>query len=213
MRRIRFGFSLVELLVCIAIVGILVAMYLPVMGRAMRKAQEVAIKEGYRQENMENLAYNANTPNAKPGSAPTRAECRAAFRRTSSDKNGPLYTTEMLYVVKNEAEFRAYWFTLIDSAAAGTLQFDGTGALVAKDDKGKQYALPRLDVWRQNVRGGLAPIAWEFLSTNLGETSSGTIGTTVLYSDGHVEYVKYPGAYPACTSVAELSHRFMGGTP
>ena len=60
MRRHR-GFSLLELLICVAIISILMALYLPVLGKARRKAEEVAIKEGLRQDHIAREAAAANT--------------------------------------------------------------------------------------------------------------------------------------------------------
>jgi len=211
MNRRNSGFSLIELLVCIAIIGILAGMYLSTLGKTMRKAQEVVVKEGHRQKYIGDLADNANSARPKARPAPTRNQCRAAFRQTETTEDGELITTEILYVVRNEAEFRAYWFTLINPEASSPLVFDDKGRVVATDDNGGEYALPPI-MFSSDIKGGPVPVVWEYLSTRMSDTSSGTSGTTVLYSDGHVEYINYPDRYPACKSVAELSRQFVASS-
>jgi prepilin-type N-terminal cleavage/methylation domain-containing protein len=202
------GFSLVETLVCLAIISILMALYLPALSRAKRKAEEVSIKEGERQEYIGRFADNANIANgrAPSSSVDVRVRCRAAYRKTVKTGVGDALVTELVYAVQNEAEFRAYWNTLINPAATGAVEETSAGVTVY-DPEGKRFRLGRLDAWR----GAPIPTMWEFLSTNLSETTSGTLGCSVLYSDGHVEYAVYPQAYPACRTVAELSHQFVVG--
>lgn len=206
----RSGYSLVETLVCLAIISILMALYLPSLVKARRKAEEVAIREGFRQSYIGGMADNANSVRRQQDDA-SRDACRAAFREKTASGNYEIYLTRMLYAVRSEAEFRAYWHTLIDPAASGSLNFDNSGNLIAEDENGNKYTLMPLGD-RQQLTGPIIPIAWEFLSSNFAETSSGTSGTSVLYSDGHVGYVPYPSEYPACRAVAELSHRFVQAT-
>ncbi len=199
------GFSLVELLVCVAIISILAAMYMVALGKARRKAEEVVIREGFRQESIGRFAGTANSVRNTPDGA-FREECRSAFRKPMETSKGPIWATELLCEVEGEQAFRAYWNTVINPAAQGELEFRGE-SLVARDENGAEFVLKRCEPMGRV--GPAIPVGWEFLSTDLRETSSGTLGTVVSYSDGHVEYVPYPGRYPACKSVAELSHRFM----
>lgn len=199
----KCGFSLVETLVVMAIIAILMALYLPVLSKAMRKAEEVAVKEGFRQEKIGRMADSANSAGRDLGPAPGRDECRTAFRKQVND----VIATEVLYIVESDAEFNAYWQTMINPAASTPLEYSRSGNLLARDEFGDVYELPRVDKFLDE--GPPFPLGWEFISTDLTDTSSGTIGTNVLYSDGHVVYVRYPGEFPATKMVAELSHRFV----
>ena len=209
---IRTGFSLVELLVCIAIISILMAMYAGVAVRAMSKAKRVVVAEGMRQEHIGRMADSANIARggrtSLPDTTALRELCRQAYRQEMDVGGRVLIFTELLFVVQNEAEFRAYWHTLIDPNAADPIELAANGDLVARDDAGNAFSLE----WRGReglVEGGVYPVIWEFLSTDTKYMSAESLGTTVLYSDGHIEYHPYPSRYPACRSVAELSQRFM----
>jgi prepilin-type processing-associated H-X9-DG protein len=190
-------------LVVVAIIAILMALYLPTLSKVLRKAEEVAIKEGFRQEKIGRMSDNANSAGRDLGPAPDRDDCREAFRQMVND----VIATEVLYIVENDDEFNAYWHTMINPAANAPLEYTGSGDLLARDEFGDVYELPRVDKFLDE--GPSFPLGWEFISTDLSDTSSGTIGTNVLYSDGHVVYIRYPGDFPATRTVAELSHRFV----
>jgi len=206
MIRQRDGFSLVELLIVVAIIGILVSMYLGALSRARAKAKLIASSEAVRQRHVGRLAENANSADRVELESPDRDECRDAYRETLDTGSGPTLTTFLLYEVKSEEEFRAYWYTLIDPNASEPLEFDG-GKLVARNEHGDEYELPVLD--ENRMKGELFPIGWGFLSTDMSEMDSGSMGANVLYSDGHIEYLSYPNKYPVCPIVAELSHEFV----
>lgn len=204
MRR-EHGFSLVELLVCMAIILILMALYLPVLGRAKEKAMDVAVKEGLRQER---IGYMADRANGGGDPTPGREECRQAYRHTIDIGRRETAVTELRYVVQTAAQFRAYWHTLINPDASGKLEFE-QGLLVARDEQGNTHYLMPMGKYMADGGGGLVPVAWDFLSTVAAECGLGSAGTEVIFSDGSVKHYKYPGAFPAIPVVAELSHRYM----
>jgi len=208
--KARPGFSLVELLVVVAIIMLLASMYMVALGRARSKAIQVAAVEAVRQKYIGQLASNVNA--ARPSRVDVsraRESARKAYRQTLQTGSGPTLVTELHYVVKNEAEFRAYWHTLINPSASEPLEFKGR-ALLARDEDGNEYVLPKIDI--NYIKGEVFPLGWEFLSKDMSEMTSGSIGANVLYSDGHTEYIPYPGKFPVCKTVAELSHRLVQET-
>ena len=206
----RRGFSLVELLVVTAIIGILMAMYLPVLSKARQKAKQTANMTHLHDEGVGQMTTDGNGRGDK--SRPTREAARAAFRESRGPGYGQgddIIVSRMLFSVSDDASFRAYWHTLLNPANNDPIEYEG-GRLKARDESGKEFLLePLSNVVRGRVANIHIPLEWEFISTDLGDTSSGSIGTNVLYPDGHVQYIAYPGAFPATRTVAELSHRFM----
>ena len=202
MIRQRNGFTLVELLIVVAIIAIIASMYMAALGRARAKAKQMANSEAIRQRHLGHLADNANSVDRQEIELPDRDECRD----TLDTGSGPALTTFLLYEVRTLDEFRAYWHTLINPDARGPLEFDG-GRVVARDKDGDEYNLRVLD--ENRTQGKLFPIGWEFLSTDMSEMDSGSLGANVLFSDGHIEFMSYPNDYPVCPTVAELSLEFV----
>ena len=196
--RSRHGYSLLETLICVAIISILMALQLPVLTKALRKAKEVAIKEGLHQKAIGDMAGDAKF-DPRPG----REACRAAYRQTYQES----LVTELKYVVRSEQEFAAYWNTVIRPSATEPLKYAASGELIAEDAGGSVYYLKALNMAEPPTQTAI--VGWEFISTKLSETTSGTLGTNVLYSDGRAVYIRYPGEFPMTPLVAELSHRFV----
>ncbi len=195
----RSGFSIIELLVVVAIIGILMAMYSTSLSKAMRMAKATATAEAMHQK-----VIAIETSDELP---PTAEDARELYRQTVDTGKGEAIITELVFSVRGDREFDAYWHTLIDPRNTEEPQFEG-GSLIATTQDGETFVLPPI---RRGPRGGRGAytVGWEFLSTVLSETSSGTLGAEVFYSDGHVTYVRYPGEFPVTRLVAELSHTFV----
>ena len=133
-----FGFSLVELLVCVAIISILASMYMVALAKARRKAEEVGVKESFRQDSIGRMADNANIARVVENMPTDRGLFRDAFRKQMMTSNGPFWATEVLCEIEDEGAFKAYWNTVINPAAEGVLEYRN-GMLVALDDTGKEF--------------------------------------------------------------------------
>jgi len=208
----RRGFSLVETLVVLAIISILMAMYLPVLYKARQKSKQTANMVHAHDTGIGQMTSDGS---GNP-SQTTREQARAAFRESRGPGYGrgdPIIVSRMLFSVSNDASFRAYWHTLLNPANSDPIEYEGK-YLKARDENGKKFLLePASTVVQGRVTNLHAPLEWDFISTDLSETSSGSMGTNVLYPDSHVKYVAYPGEFPATPTVAELSHRFMKSLP
>jgi prepilin-type N-terminal cleavage/methylation domain-containing protein len=204
--RKRNGFSLVETLVVLAIIGILASMLVSALTRARSKAVQRAAVEAGRQWYIGRLADKANIARPEGNVRHSREECRDMFRQTFETGSGEMLATIPMYIVTNEDEFRAYWHTVINPSASEEPEYEG-GKLVARDEEGNEFLLPSIESMTELRK--TVPLAWEFLSTDMSEMKSGSIGANVMYSDGHADYIAYPGKFPVCRTVAELSHRFV----
>jgi len=166
-----------------------------------------------RQEYIGRVADSANVARPQrtdglPNDTDIREKCRAAFRQTMDNGGRTLIFTEVLCVIRTEAEFRAYWYTLVNPAASGPVTRVDGQSIVVQDENGTAFTLEWRDTDAVRDRD-IYPVIWEFLSTDTRHMSAESLGTTVLFSDGHVEYFPYPSRYPAVRIVAELSQRFM----
>lgn len=205
------GFSLVELLVVIAIISILAAFYAATLSKAMRKAKEVRAKEGIRQDNIGRMADNANggESNASQSDEDLRQNCRASFRRfIDLGQSEHSCVTELLYVVQDATEFKAYYHTLIDPANTEAIEYNGQNPVV-KDGSGNKYTLSPVPFSGSST----IPVMWEFVAVEMAKTTLNGLGLNVLYADGHTDYVTYPGKFPACREVAECSQQFIEDYP
>jgi prepilin-type processing-associated H-X9-DG protein len=63
------------------------------------------------------------------------------------------------------------------------------------------------------------PVMWDVFGNNQpGENNSGTMvfnhipgGSNVLYMDGHVDYIRYPGKFPVLADIAALEGHHLDG--
>lgn len=194
------GHSLLESLVVVAIISVMLAIALPHYAKAIRLAKQVGADEAKRQRMIGRLVDGAE-------SQALRDTARLAYRQVVDAGRFETAVTEMLYVVAGDAEFEAYWNTLINPDNTSPLRLDGE-RLVAEDFSGNTYVLN--PVWNSNgeLSRGNFPIEWDFLSTNLADMPVGNMGATVQFTS-HLEYITYPGPFPVTPTVATLSRRFM----
>jgi len=202
-KRRQHGFSLIELLVVIAIISILAMMQVQAGIKAMRQAKAVATGEAMRQKQIGKFADNANRGRLSgTDSASTREACRNMFREMYETGKAQAAVTEVLYALRNDRDFDAYYHTLIDPDANGELVFQD-GKLKAKTGDGTEVLLEPLS---DRITG--VPTMWEFLATNMSNMTAST-NIRVMYNDGHVDSVQYPGRFPASRIVAELGQDYM----
>jgi Tfp pilus assembly protein PilE len=209
----RAGYSILELLIVVGIISILVFLQLGSMHRVLGKVKNTARAEAIRQDALgrEADAVHEGPMRTEPA---TRQECIDAFRKTLHTGKEKMLVSEMLYVVTSGDEFQAYWHTMLNPENFYTPEYEGN-TLVARDPDGKVFRLPALygSHLDANAKHGTFPIAWDYLSSNLADNTSGEIGAEVLYSDGHMEFVGYPGKFPAVREVTELSRQFVVDLP
>jgi len=208
MRARNGGWTLTETLVVIAIIVILMALQMPVFSKALRKAQETSISLTQRDSHMGKMADTANIARESLGpvnSEELRARARAAYDSTLRTGVGDIRTTELVLAVSHDEEFNAYWHTLINPAAAWELEGSLGGGLIVRDEWGQEFLLPLLSQYS----GPAVPVSWELISTDLSQTTSGTLGAVVQFSDGRSEYMRYPHGFPISEIVAERTRTYL----
>ncbi len=203
--KTTLGFSLIELLVVIAIISILAAMIVSAASKAIGAAKKTSQGEGMRQRMIGNMADNVNSVDKRVASPPGRKKCRNAFHKwlgRKDDDRSPI-VTELLYVVKNEKEFKAYYHTLINPSNKSKLELKGSN-LVAKDASGDEFTLRTLQDWHhESSKAGKFPVMWQFLSRNMAETTLTDLNIRVTYAAGTTATVRYKSEYPATRYVAD----------
>jgi prepilin-type N-terminal cleavage/methylation domain-containing protein len=202
------GFSLIETLVVLTIISILAMMLTTALTKAVRMAKSTASGEEMRQDRIGKVATSVHE-GAGPEETPAQIvqHARAAFRQTGQAGMTKIVSS-VLYAVRNDHEFRAYWHTLLNPENSQTAKFTASGALIAFTPEGERVELARLDGGPASS-GAAIPSGWEFISTRLDETGRGDLGGNVIYCDGRREYVPYPAKFPMSRSVALLSHQFV----
>ncbi len=204
-RRSRSGFSLLETLVVLAIIMVLLTLLLPVLTKALRMAKRTAAGEEMHSEQVGEMAtaiHEGGPEELTPEQAVLQA--RAYFRREGTAGQKKI-VSHLLWSVKNDDEFRAYWNTLLNPQNTALPELTRGGHLIALTPEGRRYELPPSDA---ELRGPSRIAKWDFISTRLDETGRMDLGGNVIYTDGRVEYVAYPQRFPMSRMVAELSHRY-----
>jgi competence protein ComGC len=204
-RRGRLGFSLLETLVVLAIVMVLLTFLVPVLTKALRMAKRTAAGEEMHSERVGEVAtavHEGEPEKLTPEQAVLQA--RESFHHENAAGQKKI-VSHLLFAVKNDDEFRAYWYTLLCPANAALPEFNHHGALIAITPEGHRYELPPV---RGKETTTTHIVAWDFISTRLEETGRGDLGGNVVYSDTRIEYMPYPRQFPMTQMVAELSHRF-----
>jgi prepilin-type N-terminal cleavage/methylation domain-containing protein len=206
LRRRGLGFSLIETLVVLAIISILLLMLTTALVKAVRMAKSTAAGEEMRQDRIGRHAREIHEGPNKPKAESVRQSARLSFRVVPKAGVQKI-TSQILFVVRNDVEFRAYYHTLLNPANSQAVELTRGGKLIALTEGGERFELPPVG---SESKGGAYPVRWEFISTRLSETGRGDAGGNVIYSDGHREYVPYPAKFPMTKSVALLSHEFVG---
>jgi prepilin-type N-terminal cleavage/methylation domain-containing protein len=204
------GFSLLELLICIAIIGILFALQMGTFSRAIGKARRTAAEEAARQGYIGRESDNVNAVNPFGEEPASKQACRDAFRHYVDTGRNEHIVSELLYVVRNDDEFRAYFHTMLNRWNGNPPVYEG-GMLMARDDDGNVYPLPPVlnsHSWTADRHGSYI-IGWDFLSTDLSETTMDGLTVSVIRSSGSIDRIRYPGDFPVTKTVAQLSHRFV----
>jgi type II secretory pathway pseudopilin PulG len=206
--RRRDGTSMIETLVVLAIIMVLMTILVPALTRALRMAKSTAAGEEARSDRVGEIAVAAHE--GRPDElAPEQAVARARdmFRHEVRTRSVPRVMSAPLFIVRNDAEFRAYWYTLLNPQNTETPEFTRSGELIAFTPEGQRHELPPVGgPGREPDQSYI--VRWEFMSTKLHETGRGDLGGNVIYSDGRREYMPYPTRFPMTQQVAELSHRF-----
>jgi hypothetical protein len=185
--------------------SILMAMLATALTKAVRMAKSTAAGEEMRQDRIGKTAKAVHEGDDKPTPEKTRQAARDAFRQVHTSGMHKI-TSSVLFVVRSDIEFRAYWHTLLNPANPSEPEFTKDGELVALTEDGERFELPRIG---KEPTTSSHPITWEFISTHLNETGRGDAGGNVIYGDGRRRYVPYGTEYPMSKSVALLSHQFV----
>lgn len=200
--RSQGGFGLLELLIVVAIIGILFALYSGALTKATRLAKSTATGESMRQSNIGRMAKGDKKQSTDPQVLREKAQDR--FRQIVDTGKNDAIVSQLLFVVNNDREFQAYYHTLLNPDNTDPIEFVRNGWMVALDDDGRSFELKPV-----HMANSQSPIGWEYLSTNPSEMATGALVIQVQYGDGHVQTMKYPDSFPATKTVAELGHAFL----
>ena len=205
-RQFRRGFSMVETLVVLAIMMVLFTLLVPTLTRAVRMAKRTAEGQEMRSEHVGDIAQAIHERPLRLTPQETISVARSNFR-FEDEPGRKKFITRLLYTVRNDQEFRAYWHTLLNPNNTALPELTRGGELVAFKPEGQRFELLPVH-GGTHVPGPAYLVKWDFISTRLAETGRGEVGGNVVYSDGRVVYVPYPQKFPMTRQVAELSHRF-----
>jgi prepilin-type N-terminal cleavage/methylation domain-containing protein/prepilin-type processing-associated H-X9-DG protein len=202
-RRFRWGFTLVELLVVIAVIAVLAALLLPVLSRAKATAQAASCLNNLKQWGLATQLYASDNADCLP---------REGLPNPQADQ-GQLEPTNKAWYVQLPAELNLPfyrdmpWRTNASVGNAGTIwlcpansrrcdasgksnnlfhyclneAFDGTGVNDRLDSTLSSYRKPALIVWLFDSKNLPAIGEQNFVHTNLHNR-----GAQFLFLDGHV---------------------------
>ena len=199
------AFSLLELLIVVAIIAILMSMYLDVFGKLRQKVNTVVAQEGLHQQKVSTMADTG--PSLKLA---TKAQCRAVYRVAIGKDQ---YVSRVNYWVTTDEEFRAYYHALLDLQNDKEPEYEGNHLVAVDPVTGNEHRLlPVSDAIMNKPTYGFLPVAWEFYSTHPEDMNRGDYKLEVLYADGRIVLIAPPNEFPFSQVVAELSHEFAKNT-
>lgn len=102
------GFSLLELLIVVAIIGILMAMLSGALVKALRAGHATAAREAMRQHQIGRMVKLDKGVLHSDDPEKDRAFARWVFHRRVDTGKAEMIVSETVYLTQNDAEFRAY---------------------------------------------------------------------------------------------------------
>ncbi len=162
LKQNREGFTLIELMVVIAIIGILMGILMPVLGAVRRRAQRVQVSSLVKECELASVNFRleyGQYPWTKPPYAKTRME--------DAPDEVEILTYDVYKEIKGQGD-------LINSVQ------DYLGKIPSKFVKDKGDGDTLVDLWDNIIKfrvnpEGMAPVVWSFGQNKTDETNDGTV--------------------------------------